>query len=177
MVGLSRSEGIDVRDAELEAMLDAQPIIDGVITCAGIAAAPAKLVELEDADWYESLDVNLTHHMRVARWFLRQRRPGPIVLIASTAGMRPSPHWFAYATAKAGLINLGLSIAAETAADGYRVYVVAPGRCATGLRRRLAPDEDPASIMQPAEVAKVIGSLIDDLDGVMAGQVIEVARR
>lgn len=30
---------------------------------------------------------------------------------------------------------------------------VSPGRCATDLRKTLAPDEDPTTIMQPEEVA------------------------
>jgi hypothetical protein len=37
-------------------------------------------------------------------------------------------------------------------AGGQRhpIYSISPGRTATELRRKLAPEEDPASIMQPA---------------------------
>lgn len=177
--GLSRTEGVDVRGGDLEwwlDYLDDHGPVDGVITCAGVASTPVPFVELKDDDWYESLNVNLTHHMKVARWFMRLDRPGPIIMISSTAGTRPSPQWYPYAAAKAGIINLGLSIAAE-AVPGYRVYVIAPGRCATDLRRLLAPLEDPCSIMQPAEVAEVVHTLVDDTAGVLSGQVIEVARR
>lgn len=173
----SRTEGRDVRAGELEDWLDQLGHVDGVITCAGIAPNPGPVALIDDADWADSLDVNLTHHMRVARWFLLQPIPGPIVMISSTAGMRPSPLWAPYAAAKAALISFGLTLAAETAADGFRVYVVAPGRCATDLRRTLAPAEDPCTIMQPSEVAYVVRTLIEDCAGVMAGQVIEVARR
>lgn len=175
--GMARTFGSDVRDDKLEGWLDNLGAVDGVITCAGVAPAPSAFRDIDDSEWAESLAVNLTHHMRVARWFLRQDRPGPILLIASTAGQRPSPRWAAYAAAKAGLISLGLSLAAEVGELGYRCYVVAPGRCATDLRRTLAPDEDPCSIMQPIEVANVVHTLIGDEAGVLAGQVIEVARR
>lgn len=176
VIGVSRTEGIDVRDPDLEWMLDSLADVDGVITCAGVASAPVPLVELKNEDWDESMQVNLTHHMRLARWFMKRDRPGPIIMIASTAGTRPSPQWYPYAAAKAGLINFGLSLAAE-AAPGFRVYVVAPGRCATNLRRTLVPLEDPCTIMQPGEVAQVVHTLVDDVAAVMSGQVIEVARR
>ena len=39
---------------------------------------------------------------------------------------------------------------------GIKVICLSPGRCATDLRRTLAPDEDPSTIMQPSQVADVI---------------------
>ena len=176
VVRFSRTHNRDVTSDQLETWLDEIGHVDGVITCAGVAAMPGPLVAMSDDDWAESLDVNLTHHMRVARWFVKRGRPGPIVFISSTAGTRPSPEWTPYAAAKAALINVGLSLAAELRRLGYRVYTVAPGRCATNLRAVLAPDEDPETIMQPHEVAKVVRQLVGDQDGLLAGQVIQVSR-
>ena len=41
-------------------------------------------------------------------------------------------------------------------AAGIKVYSISPGRTATELRRKLAPEEDPTKIMQPSHVADVI---------------------
>lgn len=173
---ISRTSGVDVTSEQFEEHLDAAGGIDGLITCAGFTPPPAPLISITDAEWAESLSVNVTHHMRAVRWFAKQGRPGPIVIIASTAGTRPSPEWIPYAAAKAALINLGLSVHAELAPDGFRVYTLAPGRCATALRATLAPDEDPETIMQPSEVATAVRRLIGDADGVFTGQVIRIAR-
>lgn len=177
LVRVSRTEGVDVRSDRLEERLGSSGTVDGLVTCAGFAPQPGPLVSLTDEVWAESLDVNLTHHLRAVRWFAKQGVPGPIIIVASTAGTRPSPDWIPYAAAKAALINFGLSAAAELGPLGFRVYVLTPGRCATALRATLVPDEDPETIMQPAEVATVVRKLIGDVDGVLAGQTIRVARQ
>ena len=51
----------------------------------------------------------------------------------------------------------------ELAIYGTRVVCISPGRCATDLRRTLAPDEDPTTIMQPEHVARVIAMLASDV--------------
>jgi 3-oxoacyl-[acyl-carrier protein] reductase len=51
----------------------------------------------------------------------------------------------------------------ELAIYGTRVVCISPGRCATDLRRTLAPDEDPTTIMQPEDVAGVIAMLSSDV--------------
>jgi 3-oxoacyl-[acyl-carrier protein] reductase len=51
----------------------------------------------------------------------------------------------------------------ELAIYGTRVVCISPGRCATDLRRTLAPDEDPTTIMQPEDVARVIAMLASDV--------------
>ena len=48
------------------------------------------------------------------------------------------------------------TLAKELVEYKIKVYCISPGRCATNLRNKLAPDEDPTTIMQPEEVAEVI---------------------
>ena len=60
---------------------------------------------------------------------------------------------------------------------GIMVYCVSPGRCATKLRRRLAPDEDPSTIMQPHEVAEVICNLMDPKERCLDGQNIVIRKK
>ncbi|MGO3208842.1 MAG: SDR family NAD(P)-dependent oxidoreductase, partial [Brachybacterium sp.] len=60
---------------------------------------------------------------------------------------------------KSALITMSEVMREELSIYGTRVACISPGRTATELRRVLAPDEDPSTIMQPEHVAEVIGAL------------------
>lgn len=181
---MSRTSGCDVtkRDELHDALRALHAAPDVLVYCAG-HVEPRPLLEVDDDDWDYHLDVNLTAARHVLAWWGRRRvkwhagAGGVAILVASTAALRPSPGWSSYSAPKAGLVNLGLTAAVELAAHKLRCYVVAPGRCATHLRATLAPDEDQSKIMRPEEVADVAAMLIADTGGVLAGQVVEVARR
>jgi 3-oxoacyl-[acyl-carrier protein] reductase len=64
-----------------------------------------------------------------------------------------------YSASKAAVINMSEVMREELAIYGTRVACISPGRTATALRRVLAPDEDPSTIMQPEHVAAVIAML------------------
>lgn len=85
-----------------------------------------------------------------------------IVNIASTAGVAGRAGWLAYSASKAAVINMSEVMRAELKPHGTRVACLSPGRCATDLRRTLAPHEDPATIMQPSDVAEVVELLASD---------------
>lgn len=68
----------------------------------------------------------------------------------------------AYSASKAALLAASESMMEEFRPEGTEVLRISPGRCATDLRRTLAPDEDPATIMQPVEVASGLKFLISD---------------
>lgn len=102
---------------------------------------------------------------------------GKILNVASTAGMSPRPGWLSYASSKAALISISETLTAELSEYGILVYCVSPGRCATKLRQRLAPDEDPSTIMQPEEVAAVICDLVDPEERCLDGQNIVIRKK
>ena len=104
-------------------------------------------------------------------------RGGKILNVASTAGLTPRPGWLSYASSKAALISMSQTLTEELSEYGIMVYCVSPGRCATKLRRRLAPDEDPSTIMQPHEVAEVICNLMDPKERCMDGQNIVIRKK
>lgn len=105
-----------------------------------------------------------------------RRSGGKILNVASTAGMTPRPGWLSYASSKAAVISMSETLTAELAEYGIMVYCVSPGRCATKLRRRLAPDEDPTTIMQPEEVADVLCNLINPDEKCLDGQNIVIRK-
>lgn len=114
---------------------------------------------------YENLDltmkVNLYAPFLIVRKLLLKRvYPERILNVSSTAGLTPRAGWIAYAASKSALISMTQTMADELAPYGVKVVAIAPGRCATDLRRTLAPDEDPSTIMQPEDVATVVGHLL-----------------
>jgi 3-oxoacyl-[acyl-carrier protein] reductase len=106
-----------------------------------------------------------------------KKNGGKIVNIASTAGMGPRPGWITYSSSKAAMISISQTLTEELAEYGIKVYCVSPGRCATKLRAKLAPDEDSAMIMQPVEVAKVITNLLLEDEQYLDGQNIVIRKR
>lgn len=100
-----------------------------------------------------------------------------ILNVASTAGITPRPGWLSYASSKAAVVSISQTLAEELAEYGIKVYCVSPGRCATALRRKLAPDEDQTKIMQPEEVGHIIRDLISGSERCLDGQNIVIRKK
>lgn len=127
----------------------------------------------------------LTYRINVVTPFLlirectkyMKRSGGKILNVASTAGMTPRPGWLSYSSSKAAIISMSKTLTEELAEYGIKVYCISPGRCATKLRKKLAPDEDPNTIMQPNEVAEIICRLISPKEMCLDGQNIVVRKK
>lgn len=107
-----------------------------VVNNAGVAHTSAAL-DLSTSEWAQVLQPNLTGAFLVAQHAARMMRNegGTIVNIASILGERVSKGLAAYATSKAGLIQLTKALALEWAALGIRVNALAPGYIETDLNR------------------------------------------
>jgi 3-oxoacyl-[acyl-carrier protein] reductase len=98
------------------------------------------LVQLRDEDWDEVVAINLTATFRLARAALRgmmRRRFGRIIGIGSVVGITGNPGQGNYTAAKAGLIGMIKSIAAEYAKRGVTANCIAPGLIATAMTDKL----------------------------------------
>lgn len=152
--------------------------VSAIINCAGYVE-PKSLFEMTMKNWNETFGVNLTGIFNMTKYgaLLMKNTGGKIINIASTAGMSARPGWSAYAASKAGVINFSLTMAEELKGYGIKVFVISPGRTATPLRKILAPEEDPQTIMQPESVANVICMLLDNRMDVLEGAPIVVRER
>ncbi|MBT3279314.1 MAG: SDR family oxidoreductase [Phycisphaerales bacterium] len=152
--------------------------INGLVNCAGFVD-PKGVYETSVELFRKTVDVNLTGCFlctkEVARYM--KRTGGTIVNIASTAGLTPRPGWAAYAASKAAVVNFTLTMAEELRSDDITSYCLCPGRTATALRRKLAPNEDPTTIMQPQAVSEIISFCFSEQAKVIEGQIIEVRDR
>lgn len=152
--------------------------LDVLLNIAGYAD-PKSLLDTTASNLVNTFTINVFAMLVLTREFVRymQGRPAKILNIASTAGITARPGWVAYAASKAAVVSLSQTLAEELAGTGIKVYSISPGRTATELRRKLAPDEDLTKIMQPAEVAEVIASLMRPEERTLDGQNIIVRQQ
>lgn len=139
--------------AMVSAPVDAFGGLDVVVTVVGgqVAFVPAvRLHEMTDADWNLVYEMNLRYVARAAaaaiRTFLAQGSGGAIVSIGSVTGFMAAPTQAGYGAAKAGLLSLARTVAAEYARDGIRMNVVAGGAIATSVANADPGDGDTPEI-------------------------------
>ena len=152
--------------------------IDVLLNIAGYAE-PKSLLDTTAENLVRTFTINVFAMLILTREVARymQGRPTKIVNIASTAGITARPGWVAYASSKAAVVSLSQTLAEELAGSGIKIYTISPGRTATELRRKLAPEEDPSTIMQPDAVADVIAMLVSEDERTLDGQNIIVRQQ
>ena len=152
--------------------------LDVLLNIAGYAE-PKSLLDTTAKNLTTTFTINVFAMLLLTRELVRymQGQPAKILNIASTAGITARPGWVAYAASKAAVVSLSTTLSEELAGTGIKVYSISPGRTATELRRILAPDEDPSTIMQPSAVAEVIATLMRDDERTLDGQNIIVRQQ
>jgi NAD(P)-dependent dehydrogenase (short-subunit alcohol dehydrogenase family) len=114
--------------------------VDVLVNNAGTLATIAPLAEAEPADWWLDVETSLRGAFNCTRVVLPgmlERGRGTIVNVSSYAATRPSPNMSAYAAAKAALLNLTETLAAETGGTGVAVFAISPGFVRTAMTDRL----------------------------------------
>lgn len=114
--------------------------VDILINNAGITRDNIAL-RLRDEDWQAVIEVNLTAAFRMTRAALRgmlRRRHGRVISISSVVGITGNAGQANYAAAKAALIGMTKSLAAETASRGITINCIAPGMITTAMTDKLS---------------------------------------
>jgi 3-oxoacyl-[acyl-carrier protein] reductase len=109
--------------------------LDILVNNAGITR-DGLFLRMKDEDWDDVLAVNLTAAFRLCRAAVKgmmRRRYGRIINITSVVGVTGNPGQANYTAAKAGMIGMTKSLAAEVASRTVTVNCVAPGFIASPM--------------------------------------------
>jgi NAD(P)-dependent dehydrogenase (short-subunit alcohol dehydrogenase family) len=141
--------GADVRDPAavrdaVRACEEKLGLPTGIVLAAGLEADFHHTVTWGDLEHLRDVvDVNLMGSLHVARAvaqrLVEDKLEGSMVLFSSTAGKRPSAG--IYSVAKAAVVMLSRTLAAELSEHGIRVNAVSPGYHRTPMMERLAEAE------------------------------------
>ena len=156
--------------------------ITGLVNAAGIFGKMHRLEKVRMEQWDREVDIDLRGTFMVARSVgvrMAQRRHGAIVNVASVAGMTSGPI-HAYTAAKAGVIQVTQTLAAEWGRVGVRVNAVSPGftrtvaleaGIASGAMDKAQLERHAAMgrMVEPIEVAQAIAWLLSPLSSAVTG--------
>lgn len=158
--------------------------IDILVNNAGITKDNL-FMRMKDEEWDQVLAVNLTASFRLSRGVLRgmmKKRWGRIIQITSVVGHTGNPGQANYAAAKAGLVGMTKSLAAEVASRNITCNAVAPGFIQTAMtdvlndqQKEFISGRIPAGRMgSPAEIAAAVTYLASEEAAYITGETIHV---
>ncbi|HSB61767.1 MAG TPA: SDR family oxidoreductase [Vicinamibacteria bacterium] len=175
--------------------LEALGRLDGWVNNAG-ALRMAAAADVTREDWDVQMAVNVSGLFAACqaagREMIRAGRGGAIVNVASNAGKVGYPNMAAYNAAKAAVISLTRSLAAEWAPQRINVNAVCPGGVDTPMLRAVAEWLSPrlgiaaAELhagmtprqldrhVRPIEVGRVVAFLLSDHAAIIRGQAVNV---
>jgi 3-oxoacyl-[acyl-carrier protein] reductase len=158
--------------------------IDILVNNAGITRDNL-FMRMKDDEWDQVIAVDLTAAFRLSRAVLRgmmKKRWGRIISITSVVGETGNPGQGNYAAAKAGLVGMTKSLAAEVASRNITCNAIAPGFIATAMTDALTDAQKetisqriPAGRMgNPAEIAAAVVYLASEEAAYVTGATIQV---
>ncbi len=163
----------------VETALESFGRIDVLINNAAIIHDSADLAEFDSELWQRVLYVNLVAPALLTKAVLPhmiERRYGKVINIASIGGRRGGKGRSAYRAAKAGLINLSESVAAEVKQYGIDVNCICPGATDTeGFRSAFDHQgrQQDANLMESREIAELALFLASGQASAITGTAID----
>jgi len=143
------------------------------------------VLRMKDTDWDEVIDTNLRAVFRLSRAVMRgmmKARWGRIINITSVVGAAGNPGQANYAAAKAGVVGMTKSLAAELGSRNITVNCVAPGFVDTDMTRALSEAQRTALLEHiplgrlgaPEDVAAAVAYLASPAAAYVTGAVLHV---
>ena len=132
--------GTDPHGPEVEALVEATVQrfgrLDAAFNNAGVLPPTKPLVEMTEADWNRTIDVDLKGVWLCMKYEIPRmlaQGGGAIVNTASVAGVIADPGMAPYVAAKHGVVGLTRAAAIEYSSRGIRVNALAPGGVKTQM--------------------------------------------
>jgi NAD(P)-dependent dehydrogenase (short-subunit alcohol dehydrogenase family) len=159
--------------------------VDIVVAVAGIGSL-RPLLEIDDALWQRTLDVNLTGVFLTvqesARAMVGGGRRGAIVVVSSTNAVYAEESTVHYTASKGALVALVRAASLDLARYGIRINAVAPGMVRTRMSAPLTEDATAsagflatvplARFAEPEEIAAVVRFLVSDDSSYVTGSLV-----
>jgi 3-oxoacyl-[acyl-carrier protein] reductase len=140
-----------------------------LVNNAGIAQSPRRAIDVSAEEWRKVLGVNLdavfANAQEAARRMLAAKKQGSIVNIASVLGFGVAKGVAAYATAKAGVVQITKALALELAFKGVRVNAIAPGWFVTEINDKYLMSEAGEALKRDIPMGRFGNA--GDLDGAL----------
>jgi len=133
--------------------------------------------EYDYSDWRKDLDLNLNTTFLACKYSLAQMRQqgyGRIVTVGSRGAVEPGAQLAAYCAAKAAVVALTKSIAAETQNTGITANCVLPSVIDTPSNRDAMGDDNADSWVKPSSLADVICFLASEAARDVRGATVPV---
>jgi NAD(P)-dependent dehydrogenase (short-subunit alcohol dehydrogenase family) len=158
---------------------------DAVVANAGVVDTIHRAERFSAEEWEKDVATNLSGPFNVIRAaFDALARSGDarVVVVSSASAETGLPGQVAYTAAKAGLVGMARTLAAEWGRHGIRCNIVMPGVIATpkvkalpeAVRDGIAASLPLGRIGEPAEVAGTVAFLLSPAAAYITGAVIRV---
>lgn len=154
--------------------------ISGLAALVGGWAGGRDVEETDDVRFDRMIDLNLRSSFNAIRASIPHLKLAPfgrIVLVGSRAGIENPAGQAAFNMAKAGVMALGQTVAAELERTSVTVAVLVPSVIDTPATRATLPYADYVDWPTPDEIAAVGGFLLSEQAGVMSGALVPVYGR
>jgi len=155
--------------------------VDILVNDAGVYLK-SSVVEMSEADWDRTLDINLGGNFLCCRAFvpaMRAQKSGRIISMASGIGHYGMKQFSHYAASKAAIIGFVKSLARELGPDGITVNAICPGSANTAMPRGHRSEEEVMQrlhstplphVLEPEDIAGPILFLASDAAAYVTGQ-------
>ncbi len=157
-----------------DAVVEAFGGVDVLVNNVAITDRGATVLDLDEAEWDRVLKVTLTSVFLCTKYvgkkIVETGRGGSVINIGSTSGYRARPNATAYPAAKAAVINLTRSFAAQLAPFGIRANSVTPNKVGSPVGQDVEPEDRKRRNLvgrgaQPLDIANAVLFLASEESG------------
>jgi 3-oxoacyl-[acyl-carrier protein] reductase len=166
---VARREDVERMVAETERELGP---IDLLVANAGVTISEQAAWELDPADWWQVLEVNVLGVYLCCRTVIPgmlARRRGRIVITGSGAAYLPGSTSTAYSASKAAVWRFGETLAGQLRPHGIPVFVISPGLVRTEMTESFGDD---APWTPPELAPRLVRALASGRADALAGRYI-----